>query len=105
MSRVSPAAETLLITDFCRIPDNPFQSYGEAAMFFGCCLGYEGIPDEEWIKPAENDPETSPGVRPVCGSWARPLHSASACVKPGLTNTGPRQGARDQQMGHEARRG
>ena len=64
---LSLAAETLLITDFCRIPDNPYQSYGQAAMFFDCCLGYEGIPVEEWIKPAEQQPANIPrratGVR------------------------------------------
>jgi hypothetical protein len=64
---LSLAAETLLITDFCRIPDNPFQRYGQAAMFFDCCLGYEGIPVEEWIKPVEqrpgNIPKRATGVR------------------------------------------
>ena len=81
---LSLAAETLLITDFCRIPDNPYQSYGQAAMFFDCCLGYEGIPDEEWIKPAEKQstPRRATGVRFVGDTTALRLRVRKAGFDP-----------------------
>ena len=68
---VSPAGDTLLITDFGELPNSPFQIYGEAAMFAGCCLGYEGIPDEEWIKPAETATHQHPQACNRCAVRGR----------------------------------